>query len=132
MTMQTAEIRTVSKSSLRTGVVISALVILFLVFDSAVKLINSTVAIDATTRLGYQASILIPLGIVLLLCTILYAVPRTAILGAILLTAYLGGATATHVRIGDPYYFPIVMGILLWAGLYLRDPRVRTLIPIRA
>ena len=87
--------------------------------------------VEGTTRVGYPASCLVPLGLVLIACTILYVVPRTAVLGAILLTGYLGGATATHVRIGEPFFFPVVFGVLLWASLYVRDARARALLDPR-
>ena len=74
---------------------------------------------------------MVPLGIVSLVCAILYAIPQTSILGGILLAAYFGGATATHVRLGQPFWFPIVFGILTWLALYLREPRLRKLIPLR-
>ncbi len=86
--------------------------------------------VEGTARVGYSAGSLVPLGLVLLASTILYAVPRTAVLGAILLTAYLGGATATHVRMGEPFLFPVVFGVIVWGCLYLRDERVRSLLPI--
>jgi hypothetical protein len=91
--------------------------------------------IEGTVALGYQESVILPLGIVLLVCTLLYIVPQTAVLGAILLTGYLGGAVATHVRIENPLFthtlFPVYLGIMLWLGLYLRDRRLRDLLPIR-
>ncbi|HYP14942.1 MAG TPA: DoxX family protein [Bryobacteraceae bacterium] len=122
----------VSDKQLWAGRAVTALVILFLVFDSAVKLVTAKVAVEATVRLGYPESVLFGLGVVLLSCTLLYLLPRTSILGAVLLTGYLGGATATHVRIGDPFYFPIVVGLLVWAGVYLRNPRLRELFPIQS
>jgi hypothetical protein len=79
---------------------------------------------------GYSAGTLVPLGLVLLASTILYAIPRTAVFGALLLTAYLGGATATHVRMGEPFVFPVAFGVIVWGCLYLRDERIRSLIPI--
>ena len=83
-------------------------------------------------RFGYPESLVLSIGIVELACTVVYVIPRTSVLGAILLTGYLGGATATQVRIGDPTFFaPIVLGVLLWAGLFLRDDRLRALIPLR-
>ena len=84
--------------------------------------------VEGTARVGYSPSGLVPLGLVLIACTILYAIPRSSVLGAVLLTGYLGGATATHVRMGEPYFFPVVFGVLLWACLYARDARVRTLL----
>ena len=74
---------------------------------------------------------MVPIGVVLLICTVVYAIPTTSVLGAILLTGYLGGATATHVRVGQPFWFPVMMGVLVWAGLFLREERLRTLIPLR-
>ena len=90
-------------------------------------------AVDATVRLGYPARLLLGIGIAELTCAVLFAIPRTSILGAILLTGYLGGATATQVRLEDPwFFFPIVIGVLVWLGLYLRDERLRTLLPLRS
>jgi len=98
------------------------------------KLLKPTFVVDATVKLGYQESTIVPLGIVLLTCVILYVIPQTSVLGAILLTGYLGGAVATHVRVGDPLFshvlFPVYLGILIWLGLYLRDVRLRALVPL--
>ena len=118
------------------GRILSGLSILFLLMDSAMKLVKTQAAIEGTVQLGYREGVLVPLGIVLLGCVILYAIPRTAVLGAILLTGYLGGAVATHVRVGDPLFthvlFPVYVGLMIWGGLYLRDVRVRSLIPVRS
>src|SRR5262245_1690740 len=95
---------TPSKGKLWTGRVLSGLVIAFLLMDTVRKLLKVQAAIDGTVELGYRESVLVPLGIVLLLCTLLYAIPRTAILGGVLLTGYLGGAVATHVRVADPLF----------------------------
>jgi hypothetical protein len=117
------------------GHIVSALPTFFLLMDAIVKLIKLAVTVEATVELGYSESIIVPLGIVLLICTVLYIVPKTSILGAILLTGYLGGAVATHARISNPVFthmlFPVYLGILLWLGLFLRDERVRRLIPFR-
>jgi hypothetical protein len=121
-----------SKGMLWTGRVISTLVVLFLVFDGVIKLMRIAPVMEAFARLGYSLSLPVPLGILLLACTLVYAIPRTAILGAILLTGYLGGATATHLRAGEPYYFPVIFGALVWAGLFLREERLRTLVPLRS
>lgn len=87
---------------------------------------------EGFTKFGYPESLLRVLGIVELTCTIIYLIPRTAVLGAILLTGYLGGATATHARVSDPsFVMPVICGVLIWLGLYLRDLRVRALIPLR-
>lgn len=125
----------VSRNALWTGRVISALPALFMLLDGIMKLIKPAPVIEATVRLGYSESVIFPLGIVLIACTVLYLIPRTSILGAILLTGYLGGAVATHVRVGEglfPVSFPIIMGVLLWGGLWLRDERLRALVPIRS
>jgi hypothetical protein len=101
--------------------------------DGVMKLIKPVPVVEATVRLGYPESVIQSLGIVLLVCTILYAIPRTSILGAILLTGYLGGAVAANVRVGNPLFsntlFPVYVALLVWGGLYLRDRRLRRLIP---
>ena len=89
-------------------------------------------AVEGTVRLGYPEGLVLGLGIAVLVCTVVYAIPRTSILGAILLTGYLGGATATRVRVGQPFFFPIVLGVLIWAGLFLREERLRALIPLHS
>jgi len=124
---------TVSSSKLWIGRIMSFLPALFLILDAVMKLVKPAFVVDATVQLGYGESAIVPIGAVLLLITILYLIPRTAVLGAILLTGYLGGAVATHVRVGAgvfPIVFAIVFGVLLWGGLYLRDPRVSALIPL--
>ncbi len=124
----------VSKKMLWAGRVISALPALFLLLDGVMKLVKPAPVVEATVRLGYPESVLVGLGIVLLASTVLYLIPRTSILGAILLTGYLGGAVATHVRVREglfPVLFPVIMGILIWGGLWLRDERLRALIPLR-
>lgn len=117
------------------GIVISALPSLFLFADAVMKLMKLTPVVEATVKLGYPESVILPLGIVLLICTIIYVVPPTSVLGAILLTGYLGGAVATHVRVGDPLFthalFPVYLGVMIWLGLYLRDERLRALVPLR-
>lgn len=128
---------TISKKALWTGRVFSALIILFLVLDGIMKLVKPAPApvVQAFEHLGWSINSAIVLAYVLLVSTILYAIPHTSVFGAILLTGYLGGAVATHLRVGDPLFshilFPVYMGILLWAGLFLRDLRLRALIPFR-
>ena len=126
----------VSKGRLWTGCIMSALPALFLVMDGVMKLMKPDFVVKATVQLGYPENVIFPLGIVVLVCVILYVIPSTAVLGAILLTGYLGGAVATHVRVGDPLFshtlFPIYFAILLWGGLYLREERLRALIPLRS
>jgi hypothetical protein len=99
--------------------------------DGGAKVIKLKPYVEGTVRAGFLESLVVPLGIVGLVCTIIYAIPQTSVLGAILMTAYFGGATATHVRMGEPFYFPVVFGILVWVALYLREDRLRTLIPLR-
>src|SRR5258707_15220198 len=124
---------TVSKKSLWAGRIISAVIVLFLLFDGGVKVMRLAPAVDATVRLGYPARLLLAIGIAELTCAVLFVIPRTSILGAILLTGYLGGATATQVRLENPwFFFPIVIGVLVWGGLFLRDERLRALIPLRS
>lgn len=113
------------------GRILSALPIPLLVMSAVMKLSQAPDAVKGFGDFGYDPNILVPLGIVELLCVILYIIPQTAVLGAILLTGYLGGATATHVRVGDAFIAPVIMGVILWLGLYLRDPRLRVLVPWR-
>ena len=129
--MQAVRQAPVSRKKILAGRIITALTVLFLLFDGAVKVLNLSAAVEPTTRLGYPAGIVIGLGIIELACVVTYLLPRTSVLGAVLLTGYLGGATATHVRIGDPFFFPVVIGIMVWAGLYLREERLRPLLPLR-
>ena len=116
-----------------TGLVMSGLPALFLLVDGIMKLFKPAVVVDTTVQLGFPEPVILPLGVVLLACTILYLLPQTAVLGAILLTGYLGGAVATHVRVQDgvfPIVFPVIIGALLWGGLVLRDPQVAALLPL--
>ena len=125
----------VSTKNVWIGRIVSGLPALFLLVDGAMKLVKPAVVVDATTKLGYTESMIIPIGILLIACTILYLIPTTAVLGAILLTGYLGGAVSTHVRANEgvfPIVFPIIFGVLLWLGLYLNDTRLRALIPLRS
>lgn len=132
-TIQTA---TAPNWMLWAGRVISALSVLFLLFDSVIKLMKIGPVVESFVQLGYPVSIVRGIGILALVCVVVYVIPRTSILGAILLTGYLGGAIATHVRIGSPLFthtlFPIYVGLLIWLGLYLRDDRLRSLVPVRS
>lgn len=125
-----------SKGSLWAGRILSGVVVLFLLFDSILKFFKPAVVVEASAKLGLPMSLCIPIATILLVCTLLYAIPRTSILGAILLTGYLGGAVLTHLRVGDPLFshvlFPTYLGTLMWLGLYLRDSRLRSLIPFRS
>jgi DoxX-like protein len=124
--------RTISKGGLWTGRILSGLAVLFLLFDSVIKLMVIPAVAESFTRLGYPVSVSRGIATLQLACLLIYVIPRTSVLGAILLTGYLGGAVATHVRVGDPLFshvlFPVYVAALLWGGLYLRDPRVRVLI----
>jgi uncharacterized membrane protein YphA (DoxX/SURF4 family) len=113
------------------GYILSALPALLLLFSGVMKLVKPPSVVEGFTHLGYDQSLALGIGIVELLCTILYLIPRTSVLGAILLTGYLGGATATHLRIDEPFYGAVLLGILVWGGLFLRDERLRVLIPLR-
>jgi len=122
-------IHTSSRRGLWAGRVISTLPALFLLIDGIMKLVKPAVVVEATVKLGYSESVITGLGIVLVACTIIYLIPRTTVLGAILLTGYLGGAIATHVRVGDPLFtiiFPVILGAMIWGGLYLLDERCRS------
>lgn len=121
-----------SRSALWAGRVIGGLCALFLAVDGAMKVLLLTPAVEGTIEVGYPGSMVAPIGVALLAGVALYLIPRTAALGAIVLTGYLGGAVATHVRLEDPWFLlPIALGALVWLGLFLRDPRVRGLIPLR-
>ena len=120
-----------SKRILWAGRIISALPVLLLLFSAVIKLVKPPEVVEGFTRLGYAESLALGIGILELVCTIVYMIPRTSILGAILLTGYLGGATATHVRIGEPFFAPIILGVLVWGGPFLRDGQLRELIPLR-
>ena len=117
------------------GIVCTIVVALFLGFDTVLKVLRLDAAVEGTTSIGYPADAVLLIGSIELVCLVLYLVPRTAILGAVLMTGYLGGAVATHVRISSPLLthtlFPVYVGLLLWGGLYLRDPRIRALAPFR-
>jgi hypothetical protein len=121
------------KWSLRAGYSLSGLVILFMLMDVTMKLAQLPVVLETTVQLGWPATTVTSVGLVLLACTALYAYPRTSVLGAILLTAYLGGAVATHARIGSPLFshtlFGVYVGFMLWGALYLRNDRIRALVP---
>jgi len=124
----------VSKRRLWTGRIISAVVVLFLLFDSITKVMKVRAVIEASAQLGYPANTIFTIGIILLVCTAFYVIPQTAVLGAILLTGYLGGAVAANLRIGTSMFntlFPIVFAALAWTGLFLRESRLAALIPFR-
>ncbi len=111
-----------------TGRVVSGLATLFFLWDAVMKIIPVQAVVEATTKLGFPAGSVQPIGLTLLAITVLFAIPRTAIIGAVLLTAYLGGATATMVHAGQPIYFPVLFGVIVWTGLVLRRPNLLSLV----
>lgn len=123
-----------SNAAIWAGRIMSGLVIAFLLLDGVMKLIPLDIVVVTSEQLGIPASLARTLGVLTLVCTILYAIPRTSVLGAILLTGYLGGAIYTHLRVGSPIFthllFGVYLGLMIWGGLYLRDERLRALIPI--
>ena len=125
-----------SKAALWGGRALSGLGALFMAFDAGGKLLQPPEFVEGITKLGYPASVNVPLGVVQVVCLALYLFPRTAALGAVLWTGYLGGAVATHVRVGSPLFshvlFPLYVAAFLWGGLWLRDLRLRELVPFRA
>ena len=121
----------VSKKTLWAGYIMSAPPVLMLLMSAVMKLIKPPPVVDGFAHLRLPESLALGLGILELACTVVYLIPQTSVLGAILLTGYLGGATVTHLRVGDPFFMPVVIGALVWGGLFLRDPRLRALIPLR-
>jgi hypothetical protein len=124
-----------SKKAVWAGRIVSGLVVAFLLFDAACKLLLLPMVVEASAKLGFSAATIFGIGLTLFLAVVIHLVPRTAILGAVLLTGYLGGAICTHVHHGDgafPIVFAATFGVLVWLGLYLRDARVRTLLQPRS
>src|SRR5262245_24430387 len=125
----------VTKRQKIAGSVLTGIGTVFLTFDIVIKVLRLAPAVEGTVALGYLPSTVFPIGLIELACLTLYLVPRTSVLGAVLLTGYLGGAIATHVRIGSPLashtLFPIYVAILIWGGLYPREPRLREVMPFR-
>lgn len=120
-----------SKVAIWVGRILSTLPVLLLIMSASMKLAKPPMAVEGFQKLGYPTEILTTLGIVELACTILYIIPQTAVLGAILVTGYLGGAISAHVRLHEPFIPVVIFGMLIWGGLYLRDKRIRELIPLR-
>jgi len=122
----------ISKPALWAGRILSALPALLLLFSGVMKLLKPAPVLLGFAHFGYPESHILGIGILEIACTIIYLIPRTSILGAILMTGYLGGATATNVRVGDPsFYATVILGVLVWGGLYLREDRLRSLVPLR-
>jgi hypothetical protein len=132
---ETNQLAPAATRKLWAGRILSGLGILFLLVDGIMKLVNPAPVVEGMTRLGYPLSLTATIGIILLICVLVHAIPRTSILGAILLTGYLGGAVASQLRVGEPLFtyvlVPIYIAALIWGGLYLRDDRVRALIQVR-
>jgi hypothetical protein len=117
-----------SRAGLWTGRVLTSVIVLFLVVDAIGKIIPLAPVIEACQRLGFNVHVIRPIGVLLLMCTLLHVVRRTRVLGAVLITAYLGGATATHVLTGTPFWFPVLMGVVLWIAYGLRSPELRAFV----
>lgn len=124
--------RAVPKWMFWTGWVLGVIPCLLFVMSAVIKFMKPPEVVEGMAKSGWPLELLLALGIVELACTVLYLIPQTAVLGAILLTGYMGGAIATHVRLGEPFWLHILIGIALWLGLYFRDPRLRVLIPFRS
>ena len=114
------------------GWVLTVLLSLFLAMGGVMNVMRSQMAVEGLAKYGYPPGVLVPLGVVVLVCVALYLIPQTAVLGAILLTGYLGGAVNTHVRAGEPWFLAAIFGALVWLALYLRDARIRALVPLRS
>ena len=122
-----------SKTRLWIGRVLSGFAVLFFLMDAGMKVARTPVSVQFTTQMGYPDAAVVGIGVTLLVCTLLYVIPRTSVLGAILLTGYLGGAVASNVRVGSPLFntvFPIIFAAIAWAGLWLRETRVAQLLPV--
>ncbi len=124
----------ISRGRLWTGRILSILVTLFLLFDAFGKLAKPAAVLQASARIGFPVHLLTPIGVILLICTVLYAIPRTAVFGAVLLTGYLGGAVEAVLTTNSPAFevaFPVLFGVIVWAGIFLREPRLLQLFPLR-
>jgi DoxX-like protein len=131
----TTQYAPVSNKRLWAGRIMSAVAVLFLIFDGVIHVMKPAPVVQGFTDLGWSPALAVPLGIIELVCLALYLIPRTSVLGAILLTGYLGGAVATNLRVGAPLFgnilFPVYVGVFLWGGLYLRDSALRLVFPVR-
>jgi hypothetical protein len=121
----------VSKKALWTGRVMSGLIVLLMAFSAVMKFAKPAAVIQGFAHFGIPENLIFGLGVLELACTLIYVIPRTSVFGAILLTGYLGGATLTSVRIGEAFFGPVLIGVFVWGGLFLRNPQVRALIPLR-
>ncbi len=130
--MENNTLPTVSKAARWTGYVLTVLPALLLIASAIGKLMKPESVIQGFAHFGLPENLIIKLGILELACAIIYLIPRTSVLGAILVTGYFGGATVTNLRVGESFMPPVIAGVFVWGGLYLRDPRVRALIPLRS
>jgi len=121
----------VSRVAAWSGGILSLLVALMMILSAVMKLLKPAAVVQGFAHFGYPEAQAMPLGIVEAACALIFLIPRTSVLGAVLLTGYLGGATATNVRVGDPWFAPVILGVVAWAGLFLRDRRLRSLLPFR-
>jgi DoxX-like family len=128
---QTIQPASVSQKMRWAGLIMSMLPVLMLLMSAAMKFMKPAPVVEGFAHLGFPENLALGLGILELACTIVYLIPQTSVLGAILVTGYLGGATVTHLRVGDPFFMPVILGVLVWGGLFLREPRLRALIPLR-
>lgn len=122
---------TPSKAVVWSSYIMSAIPVLMLLMSAVMKIARVPMVTEGFATMGFPANVIVPIGLVELLCAIIYLIPRSAVLGAILLTGYLGGAIVTHVRAEEAFVGPLAFGVLLWGGLFLRDARIRALIPLR-
>ena len=121
----------VSRKMVLTGGVITVVIALLFVFSAVMKLAGLAAVKEGMAPLGLPESMILPLGILELGCTVIYLIPATSVLGAVLLTGYLGGAMCTHWRVGEPFWLHILLGLVIWLGIYLREPRLKALLPLR-
>lgn len=128
---QTIQPAPVSQKMRWAGLIMSMLPVLMLLMSAAMKFMKPAPVVEGFAHLGFPENLALGLGILEIACTIVYLIPQTSVFGAILLTGYLGGATVTHLRVGDPFFMPVILGVLVWGGLFLREPRLRALIPLR-
>lgn len=131
MTAQVSSSAEPSKAMLWTGRILSLIPTLMLLFSASMKLMHGPQVVEGFTKFGYAEKVITPLGVVEVLCALIYAIPQTSVLGAILCTGYLGGAIATHVRAGEGFAPALILGVIVWAGLFLRDRRLQALLPLR-